>query len=182
MPHPLPDVERAFRARLALSCRTFAYVSNRCASSAPSNVSVLTAGLCRSRRQGGCAMKHFQRHHLWSIGVVALALLSFFTGTSLACFQQAAGSAVMAESCCKGHCQHVMIGEAATECCQQHQVSPVQSIPASASAKVLFFPTFTFLPSAILPPTPTGSEWYSSPARRPPLSPPLYTLYCAFLI
>lgn len=156
--------------------------SNRCATAPFQSASILTARLCRSNHQDTRVMKRFQKHHLWSIGIVVLVLLSFFTGTSLACFQQAAESTAIAEDCCKGRCQHVMVGEAATECCQQHQVTPVQSTPASASAKVLFFPTFTFLHSAILPPTLAGVKWYSPPAGRPPLSPPLYTLHCAFLI
>src|SRR5215475_5216289 len=37
-------------------------------------------------------MKRYKTHRLWIAGIVLLALLSFFAGTSLACFQKGVGT------------------------------------------------------------------------------------------
>src|SRR5215470_16779917 len=129
-------------------------------------------------------MKRFRKPYRWTLGVVALALLSFFTGTSIACFQRIAGSVTLAEACCKGRCQHVMTDAAATECCQHHHVSAAQAIPASIPSPVAFFAASAFLSSIVLTPEHEGSwriGWRSFPTEQPPTSPPLYALHCTLL-
>src|SRR5262245_3427402 len=80
-------------------------------------------------------MKLHKRHSLWAPSVAILLLLSFFAGTSFACFQKGVGSIQMAEDCCKGHCQHVMMEDMAAKCCQSHQTKVSQALPTPSSTK-----------------------------------------------
>src|ERR1700716_1202828 len=96
-------------------------------------------------------MKRHKKHRLWIVGIAILVLLSFFAGTSLACFQKGVGTVHMAEDCCKGHCQHAMVGDMAAQCCQSHQTRVAQMLPASSPAKVASFVTHTLPVAWILP-------------------------------
>ena len=112
-----------------------------------------------------------------------LALLSFFAGTSLACFQKGVGTVHLAEDCCKGHCQHVMVGDMAAQCCQS-QTRVSQVLPASSPAKVASFVAHTLHVALLLPVNlqgPTQSEVRPT-GERPPPFPPLYALHCTLLI
>lgn len=130
-------------------------------------------------------MKQHTKHRFWTVGVVILILFSFLVGTSFACFQKGAESVQQAEDCCKGHCQHAMVGDMAAKCCQSHQTKVSQALPAAPAAKALVLSVSTVY-SALIPPTvlqdPAQSWVRLSPAERPPPSPPLYTLHCALLI
>lgn len=114
-----------------------------------------------------------------------LALLSFFAGTSLACFQNGVGTVQMAEDCCKGHCQHVMMRAMAAKCCQSHQPKVSQVLPASSPAKVASFVAHT-LHVALVPLVLCQDQKQSwvrlSTEERPPPFSPLYALHCTFLL
>lgn len=114
-----------------------------------------------------------------------LALLSFFAGTSLACFQKGVGTVQMAEDCCQGHCQHVMAADMAARCCQSHQTRVSQVLPASSPAKVASFMAYT-LHVALIPPVlcpGLKQSWARlSTEERPLPFPPLYALHCTLLI
>jgi hypothetical protein len=130
-------------------------------------------------------MKQHKKHRLWIAGVTILALCSFLTGTSLACFQRGIATIKMAENCCQSHCQHAMTGEVAADCCQSHHGQASHAFPLSSSAK-----TFLFMaglpPAALLPLAVWQSQeqfWmHSSRQEHPPSSPSLYTLHCTLLI
>ncbi len=130
-------------------------------------------------------MKRRNRHRLWIVGVTILALCSFLAGTSLACFQKGTGTIAMAEDCCQSHCQHAMTGEAATDCCQSHHAQASQTFPSSSPAKTLILAAST-LSVALIPLAalhiPDQSWARRSVEKRPPPSPPFYTLHCALLI
>lgn len=130
-------------------------------------------------------MKQHKKYRFWLVGVVTLVLFSFLAGTSLACFQKGAESVQQAEDCCKGHCQHAMVGDIAAKCCQGHQTKVSQALPTIPAAKTLILTASTVY-SAPIPPTVLqglAQSWMRlSPEERPPPSPPLYTLHCALLI
>lgn len=117
--------------------------------------------------------------------MITLALFSFLAGTSLACFQKGVGSAKMAEDCCKGHCQHVMMRAMAAKCCQSHQTRVSQVLPASSPAKTVSFVAHTLQVALMLPVVRQGPEqsWVRlSTEERPPPFSPLYVLHCTFLL
>jgi hypothetical protein len=91
----------------------------------------------------------------------------------------------MAEDCCKGHCQHVMMADMAAKCCQSHQTKVSQVLPASSSTKAASLVANT-LPVSLIPPVvlqgPEQSWRRCATEERPPPFPPLYVLHCAFLI
>src|SRR6266852_1649803 len=130
-------------------------------------------------------MKRHKTHRLWTAGIAILALLSFFAGTSLACFQKGVGTVQMAEDCSQGHCQHAMVGDMAAQCCQSHQTRVSQVLPASSPAKVASFVAHT-LHVALVPLVLRQDQKQSlvrlSTAERPPPFPPLYALHCTLLI
>jgi hypothetical protein len=130
-------------------------------------------------------MKRHKKQRLWMAGIVILALFSFLTGTSLACFQKGTGSIKMAEDCCQGHCQHAMTGEAAADCCQSHQTKVSQTFVTSPSAKTFFLVASTLHGSLIPPVALQDPEQFwvrLSSGERPPPSPPFYTLHCILLL
>jgi hypothetical protein len=130
-------------------------------------------------------MKRHERQRPWRAGVTVLILFSFLAGTSLACVQKGIGNIQIAEDCCQGHCQHVMTGAAAAECCQSHQTKVPQACVTTPSAKTFFLVVFTLHDSLIPPVALQAPEqfWvYLSSAERPPPSPPFYTLHCTLLI
>src|SRR5215813_5342323 len=96
-------------------------------------------------------MKRHTTHRLRIAGIAVLVLLSFFAGTSLACFQKGVGTVRLAEDCCKGHCQHAMVGEMAAQCCQSHQTRVARALPTTSLAKVALCIAYT-LPVAVLLP------------------------------
>lgn len=130
-------------------------------------------------------MKLHKRHSFWAASAAISVLLTFFTGTSFACFQKGTESIKVAEDCCKGHCQHAMTGERATQCCQSHQGKASQVLPAASLKKItsltIYILHISLLPPASLP----GPEqcWVRVPKeeRRPP-RPSLFALHCVFLI
>lgn len=130
-------------------------------------------------------MKQYEKHRLWIAGVTILALCSFLTGTSLACFQRGIATIKMAEDCCQGHCQHAMTSEAAADCCQSHHGQASHAFPLSPSAKTRVLMA-ALLPAVLLPPAVWQSReqsWvHSSRQEHPPPSPSLYTLHCTLLI
>jgi hypothetical protein len=130
-------------------------------------------------------MKRHKRHRPWIAGVTILILFSFLAGTSLACVQKGTGNIQMAEDCCQGHCQHAMVGEMATKCCQSHQTKVSQAFVTTPSAKT-FFLVASLLHGSLLPPVALQAPeqfWVRlSPGERSPPSPPFYTLHCALLI
>ena len=130
-------------------------------------------------------MKRHKTHHFWTAVIAILALFSFFAGTSLACFQKGVGTVQMAEDCCQGHCQHVMMGAMAAKCCQSHQTRVSQVLPASSPAKIASLVAHTLL-VALIPPvllqSPARSWVRLSTAERPPPFPLLYVLHCTLLI
>ena len=90
----------------------------------------------------------------------------------------------MAEDCCQGHCQHAMVGDRATQCCQSHQTRVSQVLPASSPAKAASFVAHTLHVALILPgilPGPARS-WVRLTEERPPPFPSLYALHCTLLI
>src|SRR5581483_2526932 len=130
-------------------------------------------------------MKQHNRHRLWIVGVTILALCSFLAGTSLACFQKGASTVGMAETCCQSHCQHAMMGEAATDCCQSHHTQAAQPFPSSSPAKTIVLAASTLPVTLVLSVAWQSQEqiWLRrSTEERPPPSPPFYTLHCALLI
>jgi hypothetical protein len=130
-------------------------------------------------------VKRHRRHRLWTAGVVILALSSFLAGTSLACLQKGIGNIRMAENCCQGHCQHVMVGDMAAKCCQSHQTKVPQVLRVAPSAKAIFL-VASILPGSLIPPAVLQDPeqfWVRlSTGERSPPSPPFYTLHCALLI
>ena len=130
-------------------------------------------------------MKRHKIHRLWTAGIAMLALLAFFAGTSLACFQKGVGTVPMAEDCCQGHCQHAMVGEMAAQCCRSHQARVSQVLPASSPAKVASFVAHTLhvaLVPLVLCQGPEQAWVGLSTQERSPPSSPLYTLHCTLLI
>jgi hypothetical protein len=113
-----------------------------------------------------------------------LALLSFFAGTSLACFQKGVGTVHLAEDCCKGHCQHAMVGDMAAQCCQSHQTRVAQVLPVTSPAKIVSLVAYTLPVALILPVNLQGParSWVRPTGERPSPFPPLYALYCTLLI
>src|SRR5215831_11401389 len=129
-------------------------------------------------------MKRYKTHRLWIAGIALLALLSFFARTSLACFQKGVGTVLMAEDCCKGHCQHAMAGDMAVRCCQS-QMRVFQVLPASSPAKIASFVAHTLhvaLVPLILRQDQKRSLVRLSTEGRPPPFPLLYALQCTLLI
>ncbi len=117
--------------------------------------------------------------------MVTLAILSFLAGTSLACFQQEAGSAKMVEDCCRGHCQHVMVGDMAAKCCQSHQAKVTRTLPAASPTKVtsvVASPLHVSLISLVVLQGLKQPLVHFVTGERSPPSPSLYTLHCALLI
>jgi len=118
-------------------------------------------------------MKQGTRHRLWILGIVALTSFSFLAGTSLACFQKGTGTLIMAENCCRGQCQHVMVGDMAAKCCQHHQTKVAHALPTTPAAKLSFL-TASPLPYVLLSPaalhSPEQSWMRFSRAERPPPS------------
>ncbi len=131
-------------------------------------------------------MKRYKRYRFWTVGVVALSLLSFLTGTSLACFQREAESIKMAEDCCQGHCQHVMVADMAAKCCQSHQAKVVQALPAASPTKAAFLVAsplhVSLIPPVVLQGLKQSLVHFLTEERPPPQSLPVYTLHCALLI
>jgi hypothetical protein len=130
-------------------------------------------------------MKRYTQHRLWIVGIATLALLSFFAGTSLACFEKGVGTVRMAEDCGKDHCQHVMVGAIAATCCQSHHTKVSQALPVAPSAKTIVLVASTLPGLLIAPVVGQAAEHcraHLSTAERPPPSPPLYTLHCTLLI
>ena len=144
----------------------------------------LTGTSSWSRRESTGIMKFPKRHRLWTVSVAFLALLSFVAGTSFACMQKGVSTVQMAEDCCQSHCQHPMQADIAAECCHSHQTAVVKTLPISPT-KVVPFPTpalsFVLIPPAELQSPPSLSLHIVSGEQFSP-SPPLYSLYCAFLI
>lgn len=130
-------------------------------------------------------LKQRTKHRFWTIGVSILVLFSFLAGTSFACFQKGAESVQQAEDCCKGHCQHARVGAMAMKCCQNHHGQVSQALPFFSSAKTLA-PAVSQIPVALIPPAvlqgPDRFLVHRSIEKRPPSSPPLYTLHCTLLI
>jgi len=130
-------------------------------------------------------MKRHSKQHLWIAGIVTLTFLSFFVGTSLACFRKGVGTVQRAEDCCKGHCQHALIGDMATKCCQSHQTKVSQALPASSPTKAASFvahtPHVAFAP-LVFSPDLQQSWTHLSTEERPPPFPPLYALHCTLLL
>jgi hypothetical protein len=130
-------------------------------------------------------MKFHNKHRLWAVGVIILALFSFLAGTGLACFQKGVGSTKIAEDCCKGHCQHVMAADMAAQCCQSHQVKVSQTLPVPLQTKDVSFAAYTLHVSLIPSVVQQGlaqSRVHLSTKERPPPFPSLYALYCTLLI
>lgn len=130
-------------------------------------------------------MRHHKRHHLWTVGVVALALLSFLAGTSFACFQREVSSVKIAEDCCQKHCQHAMEADKAAQCCQSHQAKVSQALLAVSATKVLSPLAYSLQVSSIATVAILDAERslvYLTTEKRPPPSLPFYVLYRALLI
>jgi hypothetical protein len=130
-------------------------------------------------------MARHTQHRLWITGVTILALCAFLTGTSVACFQRGGADSRMAEDCCRGHCQHAMVGKTAAECCQSHQTTGSQVLTTSPSAKVRVLIASALHGWLLPPPALQGTEQSLvrlSMAERPPPFPPLYTLHCTLLL
>lgn len=130
-------------------------------------------------------MKRPQKHCLWIASVTLLALVSFLAGTSLACFQKGTGTIAMAEDCCKGHCQHVMVGDMAAKCCQSHQTKVSQALATTPSAKAIVLGA-SAVHSFLIPPVvlqgPKQFWLHLSTGERSPPSPPFYTVHCTLLL
>jgi hypothetical protein len=123
--------------------------------------SVLTVRYSRSRHRIS-NQKRFRKPCRWTIGVVALALLSFL-GTSVACFQPIAGSVTLAEACCKGRCQHVMTG-------RSHRLLPAASRQRNSHFYVHSLSGFVFATSAFFPLSCSLLSTKGRAARVAPLS------------
>ena len=130
-------------------------------------------------------MRDLQRHSVWAVGGITLVLLSFLAGTSLACFQKSAENVRRAETCCKEHCQHAMEADTAAKCCQSHQATVSQILPAFSSTKAAALTAHTLhvaLVSLVVLQDPKQLWTYSSAKERPLSSPPLYAFHCTLLI
>lgn len=129
-------------------------------------------------------MKRHTKHGFCITGAAILTLLSFFAGTSLACFQKGVGTVQMAEDCCKGHCQHAMVGDMAAKCCQSHQTKVSQALVTTPSAKAVVLGAA--IHSVLIPPVvlqgPKQFWLHLSTGERSPPSPPFYTLHCTLLL
>lgn len=126
-----------------------------------------------------------KKQRLWTIGLLVLTLFSFLAETSLACLQKGTGNITMAKECCQSHCQHAMTGDAAVKCCQSHQRDMSQAVPLPLGVKPVLladsspFATIIFVP--LIYGQDSGRDLLFT-TRRPPPSPPFYTLHCTLLI
>src|SRR5262249_2286048 len=130
-------------------------------------------------------MKQRKRHRPWILGIVVLTFFSLLAGTSLACFQKGTGTLTMAENCCRGQCQHAMVGDMATKWCQNHQTKTSHILPTAPAAKISLLTASPLHYTLVLPAvlhSPEQSWVCFSTAERPPPSLSLHTLHCLFLL
>jgi hypothetical protein len=89
-----------------------------------------------------------------------------------------------AEDCCKGHCQHPMVGEMAVSCCQSHQARASHAPLVVSPTKALVLTVTIVLVSVFSSGVFLGAERFLSRLRWewPPSSSRLYAFHCALLI